>query len=217
MTTAAILEQLENFYGAQEPCWPTDPYAFFVWLHCGYPASDLLCAKGWESLNKSIGVDPEQLLAASNAQLTKALKPGGMVPERRAMRLKEIAARVQNEFAGDLRGRLSGPDARKLLKKFPNIADPGADRILLFGEIAPVAAVPSNCPQVLVRIQTGQDRENYNATYKEAQQLIEKQIPKNFEARQRAYLLLKHHGQELCKRTNPKCDQCPLNAACAYL
>ncbi len=217
MTTGAILERLEAFYGAQEPCWPTDPYAFLVWLHCGYPASEVLCARGWESLNKSIGVQPEQLLAASNAQLAKALKPGGMVPERRAMRLKEIATRVQNEFAGDLRGRLSGPEARKLLKKFPNIADPGADRILLFGEIAPVAAVPSNCHQVLVRIQTGREHENYNATYKEAQQLIEKEVPKNFEARQRAYLLLKHHGQELCKRTNPKCDQCPLKTACAYL
>ncbi len=217
MKTPAILERLEAFYGPQEPCWPTDPYAFLIWLHCGYPASDVLCARGWESLNKSIGVQPEQLLAASIAQLTKALKPGGMVPERRAMRLKEIATRVQSEFAGDLSGRLSGPGARKLLKKFPNIADPGADRILLFGDIEPVAAVPSNCPQVLVRIRSGRERDNYNATYREAQQLIEKEVPKNFEARQRAYLLLKHHGQEMCKRTNPKCGQCPVNAACAYV
>jgi endonuclease III len=215
--TPAILERLEAFYGPQEPCWPTDPYAFLIWLHCGYPASDVLCARGWESLNKSIGVQPEQLLGASIAQLTKALKPGGMVPERRGMRLKEIATRVQNEFAGDLSGRLSGPGARKLLKKFPNIADPGADRILLFGDIEPVAAVPSNCPQVLVRIRSGRERDNYNATYREAQQLIENEVPKNFEARQRAYLLLKHHGQELCKRTNPKCGQCPVNAACAYV
>lgn len=78
-----------------------------------------------------------------------------MVPELRAMRLKEIAARVQNEFGGDLRRGLFGTmsQVRQTLKRFPNIADPGADRILLFGGIAPVAAVPSNCPHVLVRIQ----------------------------------------------------------------
>lgn len=218
MKTPAILERLEAFYGPQEPCWPIDPYAFLVWLHCGYPASDVLCARGWESLNKSIGVQPEQLLAASVAQLTKALKPGGMVPERRAMRLKEIATRVQDECAGDLRGRLLGalPEARRMLKKFPNIADPGADRILLFGEIAPIAAVPSNCPQVLVRIQRGREPENYAATYRQAQEAIENEVPKNFEARTRAYLLLKHHGQELCKRTKPRCGQCPVSAACAY-
>ena len=217
-STPEILERLEEFYGSQEPCWPTDPYSFLVWWHCGYPASDVACARGWESLNKSIGVRPEQLVTASTAKLASALAAGGMVPERRAMRLKEIAARVESEFASDLRGRLLGPlpEARKMLKRFPNIADPGADRILLFTGIAPVAAVPSNCPHVLVRIQRGQERENYGVTYREAQQAITAEIAENYEARTRAYLLLKRHGQELCKRTKPTCDRCPVNASCAF-
>jgi endonuclease III len=147
-----ILDQLESHYGSQEPSWPTDPYQFLVWWHCGYPASDAACAKGWQSLTQQIGTDAQKLLAASPAKLAAALCPGGMVPELRAMRLKEIAARVKDQFAGDLRTALIGPIAqvRKTLKSFPNIADPGADRILLFGGITPVAAVPSNCPHVLV-------------------------------------------------------------------
>ncbi len=106
---------------------------------------------------------------------------------------------------------LVGPIAqvRKILKKFPNIADPGADRILLFAGLAPVAAVPSNCPHVLVRIQRGQERENYGVTYREAQQAIETEIPQTFDSLVRAYLLLKRHGQELCKRTKPKCERVP--------
>jgi endonuclease III len=214
----AILKQLESHYGKQEPSWPIDPYLFLVWWHCGYPASDIACNKGWESLNKTIGVEAQQLLSASPAKLATALKPGGMVPELRAMRLKEIAARVKDEFAGDLRSALVGPIAqvRKILKKFPNIADPGTDRILLFAGIAPIAAVPSNCPHVLVRIQHGRERENYGVTYREAQQAIETGAPEEFDARIRAYLLLKRHGQELCKRTNPKCPECGLNSACAY-
>src|SRR5258708_3515831 len=120
---------------------------------------------------------------------------------------KEIAARVQDEFAGDLKAALVGPmpQVRKLLKKFPNIADPGADRILLFAGIAPVAAVASNCPHVLVRIQRGQERENYGVTYKEAQQAIDREVTEKFDPRIRAFLLLKRHGQEICKRTKPKC------------
>lgn len=213
-----ILEQLEAFYGRQEACWPTDPYLFLVWWHCGYPASDAACAKGWESLQESIGVGPPQLLAASIPELTKALTPGGMVPALRATRLQAIALRVQREFGGDLRRGLFGPvpQIRKALKKFPNIADPGADRILLFSGIAPVAAVPSNCPYVLVRIQRGMERENYGVTYREAQQAIAREVAENVEARTRAYLLLKRHGQELCKRTNPRCDDCPLSSCCAY-
>jgi len=213
-----LLRQLESFYGKQEPCWPTDPYLFLVWWHCGYPASDTACTRGWESLNREIGVEPHQLLAATPTDLTRALKPGGMVPELRAMRLKEIAARVADDFGGDLRAALAGPiaQARNALKEFPNIADPGADRILLFAGIAPVAAVPSNCPHVVVRVQHGQEHKNYGVTYREAQQAIEAEIPEKLDARARAYLLLKRHGQDLCKRTKPKCWQCPVSSSCAF-
>lgn len=217
-TVSEILEQLEKHYGKQQATWPTDPYLFLVWWHCGYPASDKACSKGWDELNKSIGVEPEKILRASPDKLAEALRPGGMVPELRAMRLKEIAARVKDEFAGDLRAALVGPipKVRSILKKFPNIADPGADRILLFAECAPIGAIPSNCPHVLVRLQRGQERENYGVNYREAQQAIEAEVPATFEARIRAYLLLKHHGQEVCKRTKPKCEQCSVKSMCAY-
>ena len=213
-----ILDQLEAHYGPQQSSWPTDPYEFLVWWHCGYPASDNACAKGWVSLTKQIGIEPQQLLAATPKKLGETLRSGGMVPELRAIRLKEIAARVQDQFGGELRAALAGPiaQARKILKSFPNIADPGADRILLFAGIAPIAAIPSNCPHVLVRILHGRERENYGVTYREAQEAIEAEVPRSFDARTRAYLMLKRHGQELCKRTKPKCPQCPVRTHCAY-
>jgi len=213
-----LLDELEKFYGPQEPCWPEDPYEFIVWWHCGYPASDTTCTKGWEKLNREVGIEPHNLLEASPQKLAAALKPGGMVPELRALRLKEIARRVRDELGGNLRAALSGPlsAARKTLKKFPSIADPGADRILLFAGIAPLAAVPSNCPQVLVRVLHGQERENYGVNYREAQQAIAAEVPETLDARKRAYLLLKRHGQEICKRTKPKCEKCPVSSPCAF-
>jgi endonuclease III len=216
---AQLLDALEVFHGPQQPAWPTDPYLFLVWWHCGYPASDSSCAKGWASLESKIAVEPEALLSANPSKLALILKPGGMVPELRAMRLKEIAERVQKEFGGDLRAALSGlsiPRMRAALKKFPGIADPGADRILLFGGLFPIAAVPSNCPHVLVRIRAGLEHENYGATYAEAQRIITAETPATFDARIRAYLLLKCHGQQLCKRSTPKCSSCPVAASCAF-
>lgn len=214
---ANILEILEGFYGEQKAPWPTDPYLYLVWLHCGYPASDDRCSKGWQVLQKNIGTRPNQILDAPFAELTKALAPGGMVPAVRAKRLKEVAARVLGECGGDLRSALACPlpAARKLLKKFPNIADAGADRILLFAGVAPVAAVPSNCPHVVVRILRGREREDYAVTYKESQQEIQA-LPENFAARTRGFLLLKRHGQNLCKRAKPKCGQCPIRESCAF-
>src|SRR5450432_2480853 len=136
----------------------------------------------------------------------------------RAARLKEIAARVQDEFGGDLRAALVGPTGRvrKTLKSFPGIGDPGADRILLFAGLAPLAAVPSNCTQVVMRVQRGRESGNYVLSYREAQKAIEAEIPEKFDARVRAYLLLKRHGQDICKRTNPKCSQCPVRSSCAF-
>jgi endonuclease-3 len=217
---AQVLDSLEAFYGPQLPPWPVDPYMFLVWWHCGYPASDVTCAKGWESLKRQIGVDTDKLLAANPSKLTLALKPGGMVPELRAMRLKEIADRVQQEFGGDLAGALKGLSAtraRAALKKFPGIADPGADRILLFGGLSPVAAVPSNCTQVLVRIQRGREHSNYGRNYTYAQESIEAETPAVFDSRTRAYLLLKCHGQQLCKRSNPRCKACPVASSCVFV
>src|SRR5262245_36300981 len=94
---STVLEALEGFYGQQEPPWPSSPYLYMVWLHCGYPASDDRCSKGWESLRRTIGLEPGQILAASLPQLTKALSPGGMVPGTRARRLKEVATIVIDE------------------------------------------------------------------------------------------------------------------------
>jgi len=219
LTVRQVLDQLETFYGPQEPCWPSDPYLFLLWWYCGYPASDASCTKGWKELTAKVGTDPDAILAARPATLAAALRPGGMLPELRAERMKEVSARIKDEFDGDLRAALTGPipKVRKILKSFPSIADPGADRILLFAGIQPVAAVPSNCTEVLARVQNGREEKNYIAGYRAVQRMIDSEIPATFDARIRAYLLLKRHGQELCKRTNPKCDECPVRAACAFV
>ena len=212
-----LLDLLEAHYGPQEPGWPVDPCEFLIWWHCGYPQSDAACSKGWAALSKTTGTAPAQILAASQAKLTSAMTAGGMVPEQRALHLQQIACRVQDEFGGDLTAALTGPisRARKILKSFHSIADPGADRILLFAQLAPLAAVPSNCPHVLVRIQSGHEAANYGATCRAAQKLIDDELPEQFHARKRAYLLLKQHGQSICKR-NPNCAACPVSANCAY-
>ena len=217
-TITRILETLEARYGALAAAAPADPYEFLIWWHSGYPASEARCEKGWQSLKHHLGIAPRQLLAAPTAKLTNALKAGGMVPELRAARLKDIAARVQAEYSGDLGAalaKLSVPQARKALKSFPGIGNPGADRILLFARLAPVAAVPSACPYVLVRIADDAQDDKYPAQYAAAQRMLD-ELPASFDARIRAYLLINRHAGELCKRAHPACGRCPLQAACIF-
>jgi len=213
-----LLDCLEKTYGPQEPNFPVDPYEFLVWWYCGYPPSDAACSKGWANLTRDVGIEPAKLLNAKPAKLSAALTAGGMVPELRAERLKEVALRVKDEFGGDLRASLVGPipQARKKLKSFPSIADPGADRILLFAALSPIAAVPSNSVHVLDRILHRKETANYSTAYREAQRALTAELPEKFDVRTRAYLLLKKHGQEICKRTKPRCEICPVRLQCAF-
>ena len=213
-----LLRKLEKVYGVQTAAWPSTPYELLIWMNCGYPASDVNCTRGWAAVQGAVGTKPEQILAAPREKLAQALKNGGIVPELRANRLAEIATRVETEFPNGFEKTLAGDaaEARKTLKKFPTIGDPGADRILLFTRIAAVAAVPSNHPQVLVRIRAGKEVEDYKVNYRAAQKALEQSVPQDFKQRMRAYLLLKAHGEALCKRTNPKCHECPLRPDCKY-
>lgn len=97
----------------------------------------------------------------------------------------------------------------------PGIGNPGADRIMLFSRLAPVAAVPSACPHVLVRALHGPEGPKYTAVYADAQRTLNT-LPTTFDARIRAYLLVARHGHEICKRTNPLCEHCPLRSQCAF-
>jgi hypothetical protein len=48
------------------------------------------------------------------------------------------------------------------------------------------------------------------------QQAIAAEVPETIDARKRACPLLKRHGPEICKRTKPKCEKCPVTPNCAF-
>jgi endonuclease-3 len=225
----SVLERLEQLYGPQKPAGPSDPYEMIVYVNCGYPATDVSCSKGFEALKREVGLKPENILEAPKAKLAKLMRLGGIVPELRAEKLKEIARIVKADLGGDLKAELnkwmleekkeSGKGirgAKNVLQKFPVIGEPGAEKILLFSKLAPVAAVPSAFVGVPMRLWFGETEKNYAADYRAAREILDAELPETFEARQRAYLLLKKHGQEICKRATPKCEICPLTGQCAY-
>ena len=214
---AALLRKLEQHHGSVDFAEPTDPYELIVFANCGYPPSQDNCRKGFEALRSGVGISPDALLSASERSLAKALAAGGIVPELRASRLELIARLVVEEFAGDLRGVLGDANkARKALKRFPTIGDPGVDKILLFCADIPVAAVPSNCPHVPLRLGLGVELPSYAASYRSIREELTRILSGDAAAMRRAYLLFRHHGKELCRRNAPQCNRCPVAAMCPY-
>jgi len=136
----------------------------------------------------------------------------------------------EREFDGDLKATLKkcmheekkqqghGVRAEKrVLQKFPVIGEPSGEKIMLFAKLAPVAAVPSASVGVPVRLWFGQEGKNYAVDYRKVRDKLNAELPETFEARQRAYLLLKRHGHEICKRSAPRCEICPVTGQCAYI
>ena len=107
--------------------------------------------------------------------------------------------------------------AKKVLQEFPVVGAPSAEKILLLSDLAPVAAVPSAFVEVPARLWFGKAGKNYAADYRAARDILTAALAETFGARQRAYLLLKKHGRQTCKRSNPKCEICPLTGQCAYI
>jgi endonuclease III len=225
-----ILDVLEKMYGPQHIAGPADPYEMIVYLNCGYPASDAACSKGFDALKRELGLSLKEILAAPRSKLVKLLRLGGIVPEVRADRLKEIARKVKAEFGGDLKAALKSSmrqekqqtdkgirGGKKILQQFPVIGEPSAEKILLFSKLAPVAAVPSANVEVPARLWIGKTGKSYASDYRAAREILNSGLAQSFEARQRAYLLLKKHGQQTCKRSHPKCEICPLTGQCAYI
>ncbi len=217
-TMRRVLRLLEKHYGRPKPPAVTGPLEMILFENVGYLADDEQRAAAYAALKKQIGAQPEKILAASDAALVEIARLGGIMPELRAGKLRQIAELAHWIFKDDLRAILKKPlaEAKKDLKRFPSIGEPGAEKILLFTRSHPVLALDSNGLRVLLRLGFGEEKKNYAASYRSAQEAAQDQLPEDYFILIRAHQLLRQHGQELCKRSRPLCDLCPVKDACRY-
>jgi endonuclease III len=213
-----VVSGLARFYGQPVPPVTTDPFELILWENVAYLVSDERRAEAFALLRRSVGTKPHEILSAPNETLLRVATLGGMQPEKRAARLREMALIAMNEFDGDLRAalKLPLPKAKKALQKFPSIGEPSAEKILLFTRSYAVLGLESNGLRVLLRLGFGEERKNYSAAYRSVQAAIEDQLGDDYGWLIDAHLLLRQHGKELCKTNRPMCEKCPVRKVCAY-
>ncbi|HLR07451.1 MAG TPA: hypothetical protein VK117_16675, partial [Pyrinomonadaceae bacterium] len=153
-----IVSQLAAHYGNPEPPITTDPFELILLENIAYLVSDDRREHAFKTLRQHAGTKPHEILAASHDDILQATKLGGMHPEQRVARLKEIALIALNEFGGDLKQvlKLPLPKAKQALRKFPSIGEPSAEKILMFTRAYPILGLDSNGLRVLVRLGFGE-------------------------------------------------------------
>jgi endonuclease III len=203
MTLSTIVTALEKVYG-RPVLRITDPFEMIVLENAAYLVDDARRYETFERLRAAIGVTPEAIAKRSREEIAEAIAGGGMLPEHRAEKVLECA-----------RLAVKAGVTEKTLRKFPSIGEPYADRILLFNGKKLTLAPDSNALRVLLRLGYGEESKNYAKTYRSAVAATAGEL-RDANFAQRAHVLLRRHGQELCKRSAPRCELCPLRNECAW-
>ena len=213
-----VIRKLRSQYGEPRPPKINHPLALILYENVGYLVDDQKREVAFAALKNQIGLEAIDILATPVEKLVQITRQGGIHPQLRAARLKEIAQIVLNDFGGDLRRALKLPPAKALqqLKKFPSIGTPGAQKILLFTRTHPILALDSNGLRVMLRLGFGAERKSYSSSYASVQEAINEQLPIDYDFLITAHLLLRHHGKQICRSNNPLCPECPLKSVCRY-
>jgi endonuclease III len=213
-----LIAKLKRHYG--EPRLPPacGPFELVLWENACYLLPDDRRAEVFEGLRQRVGLSAAAILKADDKTLLALAKMGGMRPETRVVRWREIARITMSQFGGDLNAILAQPyeKAKKALEQFPSIGGPGAEKILLFCGAGSGLPLESNGLRVLTRVGYGRSQKNYAATYRSVQEAIKPELPRDTANRTRAHWLLREHGKMFCKTNAPLCRACPVADLCSY-
>ena len=213
-----LIAKLKKAYG--EPALPParGPFELVMWENACYLLPDERRAAVFEGIRQQVGMDAQSIWKADQAVLMPLAKMGGMRPETRVFRWREIARITISQFDGNLDTILKLPyeKARRALNQFPNIGQPGSEKILMMCGMSAGLPLESNGLRVLERVGYGRAQKNYGATYRSVQDAIEGQLPHDAAALTLAHMLLRYHGKTVCRTNGPLCGECTLAPDCAY-
>ncbi len=213
---AKLIGRLRAKYGPPSPPPAKTAFDWIAWEKVAYLASDEKRANAFAFLRRKIGLTPRKILAAGRPELIDVLSTGGIAAPERADNLIEAAKLVIGDFDDSLDDVCRRPprEAKKQLMRIYGIGEPGAEKILLMTRSHPVMGLDSNALRVLTRLGYGTAAKSYTTTYRSATAAALLELGSDIETLVEANLLLRTHGQTVCKTTTPHCGACVIGADC---
>jgi endonuclease-3 len=210
-----VRSRLARFYGPPPRPFPTSAFQQILWENVAYLAPDARRAAAFKTRRHEVGLTPAAILHAPLAGLRRATSHG-ILPDKFAGKLREAARMALDEFDDDVDAVVDLPlaEAKRALRRFPGIGEPGAEKILLFSGRHALLAPDSNALRVLQRLGISPVRKSYASAYAAAREVSAEQLGADTAGMLRTHQLLRRHGQELCTRSAPECPRCPLVSVC---
>jgi len=207
------LAALAKFYGLL-PTPPRDPFILFVWEVLSPHTTPARRDAALAALKRIRALTPDAMWQTPQKKLEEAVVLTGPYLERRVSALRAGVAlfRRSPALSAALRGPM--PAARRSLKRFPQLGEGGAHRMLLFAADHPVLPVDARVNRVGCRLGYGTASADFRRSARSVRQAISRELPRNVDSFRRAFLYLSHHGAVTCTEADPHCQVCPLLMDC---
>lgn len=202
-----IFQKMFDFFGPQH-WWPaSSPFEVAVGAILTQNTNWRNVEKAIENLKKNNLMTPEGILETSESELKSLIKSAGYYTQK-AHRLKEFCKYLKEKYNGDIE-KMRQQDISKLRNELLSIKGIGketADSILLYALEKPVFVVDAYTYRVLYRHRIVEEGISYDGI----QELFHDNIENNAELFNEYHALLVKTGKEYCKKSLPRCSECPL-------
>lgn len=203
-----IYDRLFAFFGPQH-WWPGEtPFEVMV-------GAVLTQNTAWTNVEKALvplkaagALTLEALGSMPQEWLAEQIRPCGYY-NLKAVRLRNLFALIQNEYDGDLDFFLSqeSQSLRQALLNVKGIGPETADSIVLYAANKPTFVVDTYTYRIFSRHGVLAEDES---DYHQIQEVFLDSLPRDVQLFNEYHALIVQTGKHFCKKTNPKCADCPL-------
>lgn len=203
-----LYEKLHEHFGPQD-WWPAETALEMM------VGAVLTQNTSWKNVEKAIdnlrsagALNFLSLSAMSLDEIAQLIRPSGYY-NLKAKRLKNLLTMISIEYAGDIELlRKDGFDStRTKLLEVKGVGPETADSILLYACNHPVFVVDAYTYRILNRHNLVEEEVDYETI----QALLTDNLPPTVELFNEFHALFVKTASKYCKKSNPLCDQCPLN------
>jgi len=168
----------------------------------------------WQNVERAIKnlrqadlLEPHALYDVPVEELEELIRPAGYFRVK-ARRLRGLLEFLMTRYDGSLEAmfQTSLPDLREQLLATHGIGPETADSILLYAGQLPSFVVDAYTHRIFAR----HGWIDYDADYHQIQDYVEGELPREVPLYNEFHALLVRLGKDYCRKTNPKCGECPL-------
>ena len=202
-----IYQKLYRHFGPQS-WWPGDtPFEVIVGAILTQNTNWQNVAKAIANLKEAGVLSPQKLYSLAQEKLAQLIRPSGYF-NIKAKRLKAFLDFLFKNYGGSLKKMFARDleTLRQEILKVKGIGPETADSILLYAGGFPVFVVDAYTKRIFSRQKILSEKTDYHRV----QEIFMRNLENDVKLYNEYHALIVRLGKEICKKTKPKCEICPI-------